>query len=138
MLPGFLLMLALAWAYTKLTLEGTWLGALFLGVQAAVLAVILRAVHRIGEHILINPALWVAAALSAAASAAGVSFWIVLPAAGVIYALAAERRHLLAGLAFATAPFWRSCFGPAGRVRLPRPFSWRRSRQQPSLSSLLA
>ena len=27
MLPGFLLMLALAWAYTKLMIEGSWLGA---------------------------------------------------------------------------------------------------------------
>jgi chromate transporter len=55
MLPGFLLMLALAWAYTKLAINGTLLGALFLGVQAAVLAVILRAVRRIGEHILTDP-----------------------------------------------------------------------------------
>jgi chromate transporter len=103
MLPGFLLMLALAWAYTRLAIEGTWLGALFLGVQAAVLAVILRAVHRIGEHILTDLGLWAVAILSATASAAGVSFLIVLPAAGFIYALAAERHYLLAGLAFATA-----------------------------------
>jgi chromate transporter len=103
MLPGFLLMLALAWAYTGLAIDGTWLGALFLGVQAAVLAVILRAVHRIGKHILTNPWLWAAAILCAAASAAGVSFWIVLPTAGAMYALAFERRFLLVGLAFAVA-----------------------------------
>ena len=103
MLPGFLLMLALAWAYTKLPIKGTWLGALFLGVQAAVLAVILRAVHRIGKHILTDPWLWAVAILSAIASAAGVSFWIVLPAAGAVYALAAERHFLLAGLVLAIA-----------------------------------
>jgi chromate transporter len=103
MLPGFMLMLALAWAYSRLVIDGTWLGTLFLGVQAAVLAVILRAVHRIGEHILTDPGLWAVAMLSALASASDVGFWIVLPAAGAIYVLAVERRYLLAGLAFVVA-----------------------------------
>src|SRR5688500_9684947 len=58
MLPGLLLMLALAWLYSRPNIEGTLLGALFLGVQAAVLAVIARAVHRIGEHILLDQWLW--------------------------------------------------------------------------------
>ena len=81
MLPGFLLMLGLAWLYTRLKIEGTVLGALFLGVQAAVLAVILRAVHRIGEHVLLDRWLWAAALGAAAATWFGASFWIVLPAA---------------------------------------------------------
>jgi len=92
MLPGFLLMLVLAWLYTRLGIEGTWLASLFLGVQAAVLAVILRAVHRIGEHILLDRWLWAAALASAAASLLGVSFWIVLPAAGAAYAFASAGR----------------------------------------------
>ncbi|HEX8579631.1 MAG TPA: chromate transporter, partial [Allosphingosinicella sp.] len=79
MLPGFILMMVLAWLYTRLRMEGTLLAALFLGVQAAVLAVILRAVHRIGEHILIEHWLWACALGSALASLLGVSFWIVLP-----------------------------------------------------------
>jgi chromate transporter len=103
MLPGFLLMLALAWLYTRLRIDGTWLGALFLGVQAAVLAVILRAVHRIGEHILLDRWLWAAALLAAAASLLGTSFWIVLPAAGAVYALAKGGRLGLAALALALA-----------------------------------
>jgi chromate transporter len=103
MLPGFLLMLALAWLYTRLAIDGTWLGALFLGVQAAVLAVILRAVHRIGEHILLDRWLWAAALLAAAASLLGTSFWIVLPAAGAFYALARGGRLGLAALALALA-----------------------------------
>ncbi len=98
MLPGLLLMLALAWLYTRLQIDGTLLGAAFLGVQAAVLAVILRAVHRIGEHILLDRWLWAAAIGAAAASFAGISFWIVLPAAGAAYALASSRRYALAGL----------------------------------------
>lgn len=95
MLPGFVLMLALAWLYTRLDIEGTFLGALFLGVQAAVLAVILRAVHRIGKHILLDGWLWAIGLASVAATLAGLSFWIVLPAAGAAYALAAGRRSWL-------------------------------------------
>nr|WP_314443050.1 chromate efflux transporter [uncultured Sphingomonas sp.] len=97
MLPGFVLMLALAWLYTRLQIGGTWLGPLFLGGQAAVLAVIVRAVHRIGEHILLDGWLWTVAVLAAAASLAGASFWIVLPAAGPFYALATGRRWGAAG-----------------------------------------
>ena len=115
MLPGFILMLALAWLYTRLRIEGTVLGALFLGIQAAVLAVILRAVHRIGEHILLDRSLWAIGVASAAASLLGVSFWIVLPAAGAAYALASTGRPglvaivltlagLLAALSFVVGP----------------------------------
>jgi chromate transporter len=93
MLPGFILMLALAWLYTRLKIEGTVLGALFLGVQAAVLAIIVRAVHRIGEHILLDRWLWAAAIGSAAASLLGVSFWIVFPTAGAAYALGSVGRY---------------------------------------------
>src|SRR5215207_724317 len=51
MLPGFVLMFALSWAY--LTFGITPLAAaLFLGFQAAVVALVVRAVHRIGEHAL--------------------------------------------------------------------------------------
>lgn len=93
MLPGLVLMLLLAWVYTRLPMNGTLLGAVFLGVQAAVIVVILRAVHRIGEHILHNRSLWIAAAGAALATWLGASFWIVLPAAGAAYALAAVCRY---------------------------------------------
>ncbi|HEU0043937.1 chromate efflux transporter [Sphingomonas sp.] len=93
MLPGLLLMLALAWAYTRLPIAGTTLGAMFLGVQAAVIAVILRAVHRIGEHILLDRWSWTAAIGAAAASFVGISFWIILPAAGAAFALAVTGRR---------------------------------------------
>jgi chromate transporter len=99
MLPGLLLMLLLAFAYTRVAISGTVLGALFIGVQAAILAVILRAVHRIGEHILVDPWLWLAAAGGALATLLGVAFWIVLPTVGLAYALASTRRHGLAALA---------------------------------------
>lgn len=103
MLPGLVLMLALAWAYTRLPIQGTLLGAAFLGVQAAVIAVIVRAVHRIGEHILLDPWLWAAAIAAAVASLVGVSFWIVLPAAGAAYAFGSTRRYVLAAAVIAVA-----------------------------------
>jgi chromate transporter len=103
MLPGFILMLALAWLYTLLNIAGTLLGALFLGVQAAVLAVIFRAVQRIGEHILVDPWLWATAVAAAAASLIGVSFGIVLPAAGAAYALWSARRYWLLIIVLAAA-----------------------------------
>lgn len=103
MLPGLVLMLALAWAYTRFPIQGTLLGAMFLGVQAAVIAVIVRAVHRIGEHILLDRWLWAAAIAAALASFMNVSFWIVLPAAGAAYAFASTQRYGLAGVIVALA-----------------------------------
>lgn len=103
MLPGFILMMMLAWLYTRLDIGGTVLGALFLGVQAAVLAIILRAVHRIGAHILLDSWLWGTAIAAGAASLAGVSFWIVLPAAGAAYALGSAGRHFWLAAAMALA-----------------------------------
>src|SRR5918998_149872 len=103
MLPGFLLMLGLAWVYTRLRIEGTLLGAAFLGVQAAILAVILRAVHRIGEHILLDPWLWLAALACAAGSLFGISFWILLPSAGAAYAFVAAGRYGPAAIVLAIA-----------------------------------
>jgi chromate transporter len=103
MLPGLILMLGLAWLYTSLPIAGTQLGAAFLGVQAAVIAVIVRAVHRIGEHILTDRALWCVALGATAASFAGGSFWIVLPTAGYVYAQVSARRYWLAGAAVIVA-----------------------------------
>jgi len=97
MLPGLVLMLSLAWLYTSLPIGGTWLGAIFLGVQAAVVAVIARAVHRIGEHILVDPWLWTIAVGAGLAGLLGVSFWVVLPIAGAAYGLGSSGR--LVGLA---------------------------------------
>lgn len=99
MLPGFVLMLMLSWLYFRIDFDRSWIGAAFLGVQAAVVALIVRAVHRIGQHILIDRWAWGVAAAVLIASLLGVSFWLTLPASGLVYALAAEGRPRLAGLA---------------------------------------
>lgn len=87
MLPGFVLMMALSWLYFRLNMDQPWLVAALFGAQAAVLALIVRAVFKIGGHILNGATLWVIAGTALVASLAGASFWIVLPAAGLIYAL---------------------------------------------------
>ncbi|WP_233455851.1 chromate efflux transporter [Brevundimonas aurantiaca] len=99
MLPGFVLMMVLSWLYFRINFDRAWVGAAFLGVQAAVVALIFRAVQRIGQHILVDRWLWGVGVASAAAALASVSFWITLPAAGVVYALAkAGRRGLALGV----------------------------------------
>lgn len=101
MLPGLVLMLLLSWAYFAVGVDRAGLGPAFLGVQAAVLALIVRAVHGIGRHILVDPLLWLLAAGAGALTLFGASFWIVLPTVGVIHALARTGRRRLAAAAAA-------------------------------------
>ena len=119
MLPGFALMFALSWLYFRLDLSHSALAPLFLGVQVGVIALIVRAVHRIGGHVLIDRWLWIIAAVSAAAAWSGVSFWITLPAAGLLYVLLKQGRFLpSAGLAAAAVALAVTVGvdGPAGSV----------------------
>jgi chromate transporter len=99
MTPGFLIMLGIGWAYVSLTPVMALLAGAFLGVQAAVVAIIMRAVHKIGSHILEDRWLWGVAAAGFAATVTGVGFWIVLLAGGLVYALIRSRRFGLAGVA---------------------------------------
>ena len=85
MLPGLVLMLALAWAYSRLELARPPFAALLLGIQVGVIALIVRAIYRIGEHVLVDRWLWAIAIASAVATLLGASFWNVLPAAGLAY-----------------------------------------------------
>ncbi|HEV2817752.1 MAG TPA: chromate efflux transporter [Allosphingosinicella sp.] len=96
MLPGFVLMFALSWLYFRLDLTQSALGALFLGVQIGVIALIVRAAHRIGGHVLTDRWLWAVAVVAAGAAYAGISFWIVLPAAGLAYLFLSQRKYWLA------------------------------------------
>lgn len=100
MLPGFVLMFALSWLYFRLDLSQSAWVAVFLGVQVGVIALIVRAVHRIGGHVLTDPWLWAIGAASGAASWFGISFWIVLSAAGLLYMLL-RRRHFVSATAVA-------------------------------------
>ncbi|MET0192303.1 MAG: chromate efflux transporter, partial [Hyphomicrobiaceae bacterium] len=88
MLPGFVLMLIAGWAYmTWVAGRAGWSGIL-LGVQIVVLAVILRSVVRIGQHIIENRLLGLIACGSLAATLLGTPFWIPLLGGGLAYAVA--------------------------------------------------
>ncbi|MBA3669731.1 MAG: chromate efflux transporter, partial [Sphingomonas sp.] len=103
MLPGLVLILAISWLYGQLDLSRPPFAALFLGTQIGVLALIARAVHRIGGHVLVDRWLWGAAIAAGAAAYVHISFWITLPAAGLAYALVGTRRYLAAAVVLAIA-----------------------------------
>ncbi|WKZ35083.1 MAG: chromate efflux transporter [Anaerolineales bacterium] len=115
MLPGFLLMFALSWFYVAYGITSPLFQAAFLGMQPAVAALIVRAVHRIGGHALhTNRWLWGIALLAGIAQLLGVNFLIILLVAGIMYALAQREKQKWAmgigvGFAawiFATALGW--------------------------------
>ena len=96
MLPGLVLILAIAWLYRQLDLQQPHIAAVFTGVQIGVIALIVRAVHRVVDHTLTDPCLWAVAIGSALCAWLGVSFWLTLPAAGLAYAAIAARRYTVA------------------------------------------
>jgi chromate transporter len=87
MLPGFVLVLVLAAIYVSIDLGQPALAAALLGVQVGVIALVTRAVHRIGRHILVDRWTWAIAAAAAVMTLARVPFWVVLPLAAVASAL---------------------------------------------------
>jgi chromate transporter len=98
MLPGLLLMLLLSWLYVAVGLASPLLAAAFAGCQVAVAALIVRAVHRIGEHALTSRWLWGIAMGAAIGQLLNVPFYLTLGAAALIGALSARRHDALAGL----------------------------------------
>lgn len=105
MLPGFVLMLALSWAYVRFGIAAIAPEGLFYGFQAAVLALIVRAVFRIGRHALTDPWLWAIGAGAAVSNLAGVHFGLILVVAGFAYT-SVRRGHL----------FWAAAIVGAGVV----------------------
>lgn len=94
MLPGFFLMFLLSWLYVRYGLQTTGTFAVvFAAMQAAVAALIVRAVHRIGGHVLADRWLWVIAGIAMLAQLAGVHFAITLSAGGLAYVLAKQGWH---------------------------------------------
>lgn len=104
MMPGFALMFTLSWFYVAYGINLPIVQAIFLGMQPAVAALIVRAVHRIGGHALhTNKWLWGIAFLAAFAQLFGVNFVMTLLIAGFIFALIGlehPRFALTLGLAF--------------------------------------
>jgi len=93
MTPGFLLMFALSWFYVTYGINSPIFQSVFLGMQPAVAALIVRAVHRIGGHALTeNKWLWGIAFLAGFAQLFKVNFLITLLIAGIIYTLSERQR----------------------------------------------
>lgn len=91
MLPGFLLMFALSWAYVHYGLKTDGVLAVFAAVQVAVAALIVRAVVRIGGHVVTDRWLWAIVILATGAQLAGVHFALILAVGGLIYLVARHR-----------------------------------------------
>ncbi len=103
MLPGFVLMFALSWAYVRYGLQTEGVAAVFAAVQVAVAALIVRAVVRIGEHVVTDRWLWGIAMSATAAQLAGIHFGIILSVAGAVYLLAQRQFRTLAWASAALA-----------------------------------
>jgi chromate transporter len=88
-------MFALSWAYVRYGLQTQGVVAVFAAVQVAVAALIVRAVVRIGGHVVTDRWLWGVAIAATAAQLAGVHFGIILTVGGLFYLLARLRFHRL-------------------------------------------
>ena len=106
MLPGFVLMFALSWFYVTTGAASAVFAAVFQGMQPAVGALIVRAVHRIGQHALTDHWLWGIAIVAGFAQLLAMNFLITLPLSGIAYVLCRRGRPGLAaglGVALLTA-----------------------------------
>jgi chromate transporter len=96
MLPGFVLMFLLSWMYVTFGIRSSLFAATFLGLQAAVVALIVRAVHRIGRHAVTDRWLWGIAVAAFAADLLGVHFALTLAFGGLAHLLLRRRRFVIA------------------------------------------
>jgi chromate transporter len=101
MLPGFVLMFILSWFYLTYGIASPLFHGIFLGFQAAVVALIVRAVHRIGGHALHDRWLLGIAAVALVGALAEAHFAITLIVAGLAYVLV-KRQLILPALALET------------------------------------
>lgn len=103
MLPGFVLMFALSWAYVRYGLQAQGVAAVFAAVQVAVAALIVRAVFRIGGHAVTDRWLWGIAIVATAAQLAGIHFAVILTIGGSVYLIARHQFTTVAWTLLAVA-----------------------------------
>ncbi|KQM36077.1 chromate efflux transporter [Sphingomonas sp. Leaf10] len=123
MLPGFCLMLLVGWLYVTFMQESGGFSGILLGIQVVILAVILRAVVRIGQHVIEDRLLGGIAVAAAAATLLGVPFWIPLLVGGAVYAAMARPALAVvigvAGIVAAIGAMQLAAPAPAGSVAQP-------------------
>lgn len=90
LLPGAVAVLLAAVVYVRFGLDGR-LAAALAGIQVAAVALVARAVHRIGSHALHDRWLWLVAVAAAIATAGGMHFAAVLLVGGLAGALTVAR-----------------------------------------------
>lgn len=101
-LPGFVLIVTLAWLYVEVGITSPLAMAAFAGCQAAVLALIAHGLWRIGSRAVTDRYLLLAAGIAFVCGLAGVAFLLPLAAAGLGYALI-DRRRVWQGIAVLVA-----------------------------------
>ena len=125
LLPGLVLMLALSAFYVSVGLASPVVAALFAGAQAGVVAVVVRAVHRIGKGALRDWWLFGLAVVAAAAELAGAHFAFGLSFCGIVYVLVRRRRFVAAlaiGLLIAGAAAFEQVAGTGPTGLHPHPY----------------
>lgn len=90
MLPGLLLMLLLAYAYT--VIGAAALIPVFAGFKPAVAALVVRAVQRIGSHVFHDRMLLISCVITVALVLAGIHFLVALLVSGVWWILLHQHR----------------------------------------------
>jgi chromate transporter len=137
MLPGFALMLALSWFYVEIGINSPIFHAVFLGMQPAVAALIVRAVHRIGGHALHNNYWrWAVACIAAVAQLLGINFLVILLVAGLIYTFAQRKQNPIALMLIVGFGLAIAYFGMAGHDPAQAPYSATLATKSASLLTL--
>jgi chromate transporter len=96
MLPGFVFMLMLSWFYVQYGMTGGIFAAVFYGMQPAVVALVARAVHRIGTHALVDRWMLGIAITACILQFLNVNFIVILPCAGLAYIFIRRGWHIAA------------------------------------------
>lgn len=136
MLPGFVLIFLLSWLYVQYGGALAALAGLFYGMQPAVAALIVRAIHRIGQHALTDYWLWAIAILTGIADWLGTGFWVTLPFAGLAYLSMKREKYAFTGalgIAFIAITI---AFSPFVHLIIPAPASDLSLRSSASLFTL--
>jgi chromate transporter len=117
MLPGFVLMFALSWFYVTIGIGSVVFAAVFRGMQPAVVALIVRAVQRIGQHALTDRWLWMIAVVAGIAEWLGAHFVLTLALAGLAYTLVkrGQRVLVIAGAVVFLLTTFAAALNPAGQ-----------------------
>lgn len=114
MLPGFVLMFLLSWFYVTYGVNWPLFAPVFQGVQPAVAAMIVRAIHRIGGHALHDDVwLWGIALGAGLAHLLQINFLLTLAVAGVSYALVKRRLCWLAAAVAGVFGLYLALQGPS-------------------------